>query len=66
MPSVTRDKKKYGAPTVGGDTSPTRDRQVKERERIRGEEMRMDHRARNDGNEYYHTGRVRPLINDGD
>lgn len=62
MPSVTRDKKKYGAPTVGGDTSENSKRRAAEREMVRAEEMARDRDARGDGNEYYHTGRVRPLI----
>ena len=64
MPSVTKDKRKYGAPTVGGDTAENRKRKAKEREEIRAEEMRMENEARGHGNEFYFTGRVRPLIED--
>lgn len=64
MPSVTRDKKKYGAPTVYGDTAENRKRRADERERERAEEMRLDNIARKHGNEFYSTGRVRPLIDD--
>lgn len=32
MPSVFRDKRKYGAPSVGGDTTENRKRRERERE----------------------------------
>lgn len=64
MPSVTKDKRKYGAPTVGGDTVENRKRKAKEREDARAEEMRMDNEARKHGNEFYFTGRIRPLIDE--
>lgn len=64
MPSVTRDKKKYGAPTVYGQTTHNEKRRQREREKIRGEEMERDNALRGVGNDYYYTGRVRPLIED--
>jgi len=64
MARVTRDKRKYGVPSVFGDTTENLKRQAKEREEARAEEIRMDNEARGYGNEFYHTGRVRPLIDE--
>ena len=62
MPSVTRDKKKYGAPTVYGRTSENEKRRQADREFAKAQEMALDRRRRDGSSEYYHTGRVRPLI----
>ncbi len=61
MPSVTRDKRKYGAPTVGGATSANEERSRKEREEARGDEMLRERQRREGENQFYHVGRVFPI-----
>jgi hypothetical protein len=60
MPSVTRDRKKYGAPTVYTEAE-----RAKERQRLREMEIafyrELDPRLAGD---YYHAGRLNPLIED--
>jgi hypothetical protein len=63
MPSVVRNKRKNYL-IFGGRTTENEKRERAAREEARGEELRRDHQQRHDGNEYYHTGRVRPLIDE--
>lgn len=61
MPSVTRDRRR--TISVGGKTAENEKRERLAREEAREEELRRDRDQRNAG-EYYHHGRLYPLIDD--
>ncbi len=61
MPSVTRDRKKYGAPSIYSDKARQEARKALAEDNQR---FYRDRDPRFAGDNGYHVGRVKPLIED--